>query len=80
MQHLEDSGTPVLYIGRTVLKGFSNTSVTGHRQRVVDFPQRKSLRRSTDNSSKGIFISLTIRSLLHRIGYIFRYTTCNEIS
>jgi len=21
MQHLEDSGTPVLYIGRTVLKG-----------------------------------------------------------
>jgi len=22
MQHLEGSGTPVLYIGRTVLKGF----------------------------------------------------------
>jgi len=21
MQHLEDSGTPVLYIGRTILKG-----------------------------------------------------------
>ena len=23
MQHLEGSGTPVLYIGRTVLKGYS---------------------------------------------------------
>jgi len=23
MQHLEGSGTPVLYIGRTVLKGFN---------------------------------------------------------
>jgi hypothetical protein len=27
MQHLEGSGTPVLYIGRTVLKGSSSLSV-----------------------------------------------------
>jgi len=26
MQHLEGSGTPVLYIGRTVLKGLSITA------------------------------------------------------
>jgi len=25
MQHLEGSGTPVLYIGRTVLKGYGRT-------------------------------------------------------
>jgi len=26
MQHLESSGTPVLYIGRTVLKGYSSVA------------------------------------------------------
>jgi len=28
MQHLEGSGTPVLYIGRTVLKGYTYTDYT----------------------------------------------------
>jgi len=28
MQHLEGSGTPVLYIGRTVLKGYTQIAVT----------------------------------------------------
>jgi hypothetical protein len=29
MQHLEGSGMPVLYIGRTVLKGYNPTKITG---------------------------------------------------
>jgi hypothetical protein len=38
MQHLEGSGTPVLYVGRTVLKGYNadkarhlNTEILNHR-------------------------------------------------
>jgi hypothetical protein len=27
MQHLEGSGTPVLYIGRTVLKGYRSNNI-----------------------------------------------------
>jgi len=32
MQHLEGSGTPVLYIGRTVLKGEAECLSSGNRR------------------------------------------------
>jgi len=39
MQHLEGSGTPVLYIGRTVLKGFlDHTQLDTHTQTIT--PER----------------------------------------
>jgi len=35
MQHLEGSGTPVLYIGRTVLKGKTGTENSPHRNFIT---------------------------------------------
>jgi len=35
MQHLEGSGTPVLYIGRTVLKGYNQISYSQSQPLIV---------------------------------------------
>ena len=51
MQHLEGSGTPVLYIGRTVLKGYRNMQNVGpfafiaRTARAEDLTVFKTLRR-----------------------------------
>jgi hypothetical protein len=43
MQHLEGSGTPVLYIGRTVLKGYEDLVFLGY-QWVISSPYSKAIR------------------------------------
>jgi hypothetical protein len=43
MQHLKDSGTTVLYIGRTVLKGFSCNFPRSHGQKFNEFSVESSV-------------------------------------